>query len=113
MPPSEALRFRDFVQTRGEPITVVRLTEAGEDDYGNPVYAESSHTEKAFVEMDGRERDLPPGTVKIGSLRLFLVLWAAVQGDNHEVEIDGLRYHIVSLVKTRAYMQVEGERKAQ
>jgi len=112
MPPPEALRFRDFVQTRGEPITVVRLTETGEDPYGQPAYSETSHTEKAFVERSGREEITQPGTVKLGSLRLFVKRWAAIGEDGHEVEVDGVRYHITALTRTTAYIKVEAERKA-
>jgi len=111
MPPAVALRFEGFVKTRGRDVTVVKLTETGENAYGQPVYTESKHTEKAFVERDGRERDLPPGTVKLGSLRLFVKPWAAVGEDSYEVEVDGVRYHVTSLDKTDAYLEVEAERK--
>jgi len=111
-PPAEALRFRDLVQTRGEDITLIELMETGEDSYGQSVYSEASHTEKAFVERQGRERDLPPGTMKLGSLRLFMTRWAAVKEDGYEVEVDGRRYHVEAVTRTRAYKRVEAERTA-
>jgi len=107
-----ALRFSDLVSTRGEPVSIVRLTEIGEDDYGQPQYSESSHTERVFREERGRERILRPGTMNRASVRLFMKPWAAVKEDGYEVEIDGERYHIASLVRTRAYLQLELERKA-
>ena len=111
-PPAEALRFSDLVGTRGEPVSIIKLTETGEDDYGQSVYSESSWTERAFVERRGLERDLMAGTVKLGSLRLFLPRWTAVKEDGYEVEVDGVRYHIDAVTRTRAYKLVEAERKA-
>lgn len=109
---AQSLRFKDLVETRGEDISIIELTETGEDEYGQPVYSETARSEKAFVERRARERILQPGTVKLGSIRLFMILWAAVQEDGYEVEVDGLRYHITGLVKTGTYLQIEAERKA-
>ena len=111
-PRAAALRFEDLVKTRGQAITIIELEETGEDSYGQPVYQESSHEEKAFVEARGGERTIPPGTVKEGRVRAFLVPWAAVKEEGYEAEIDGIRYHIDALVKTDAYMELNLERKA-
>ena len=108
---AEALRFADLVDVRGEDVNIIQLTETGENEYGQPVYSEKSHMEKAFVEGQGREITLRPGMVKLGSIRLFMILWTSIQEDGYEVEVDGLRYHITSLVKTRACLQVQAERK--
>jgi len=112
LPHPAALRFRELVETRGQEITIVRLTETGEDAYGQPLYTESIHTEKAFVEGRGGERVLMPGTLKQGDLKIFLVPWAAVKEDGYEVEVDGIRHHITALTKTRTYLQLEAVRKA-
>ena len=112
MPPATALRFEELVKTRGRDVSIIRLTETGEDDYGQPIYKESSYTEKAFLERVGRERDLPPGTLKEGLIRLFMVPWAAIGEDGYEVAIDGVRYHITGLDEREAYLLVEAERKA-
>ena len=112
MPPAAALRFRNLVNRRGRGVYIIELTETGQDAYGQPVYTESSHEEKAFLERKGRERDIPPGTIKENLLRLFMARWAAIQEDGYEVEMDGVRYHINSLDETDAYLEVEAERKA-
>ena len=112
LPPTAALRFQEWVKTRGENITIIKLTKTGEDAYGQPLYQESSYTENAFVERRGRERILRPGTVKMGDLKIFLVPWAAVEEYGYEIEVDGRRYHITSLVDTDVYLMLEAERKA-
>jgi len=112
MPPAAAHHFEEFVKIRGRAITIIELEETGEDSYGQPVYSESSHEEKAFVEARGGERILPPGTVKEGRVRAFLVPWAAVKEEGYEAEIDGVRYHVDALVETDAYMELNLERKA-
>ena len=112
MPPAAALRFRNLVNRRGRGVQIIELTETGQNAYGQPIYFESSHEEKVFLERKGRERDLPPGTIKENLIRLFMKRWAAIQEDGYEVEVDGARYHINSLDKTDAYLKVEAERKA-
>ena len=101
-----------MVEIRGRVVTIVKLTQTGEDDYGQPTYSESSHEEKAFLERKGRERDLPPGTIMEVFIRLFMARWTAIQEDEYELEVDGARYHITSLDETNAYLMVEAERKA-
>ena len=113
MPQAAALRFRNLVETRGREVSIVRLTETGADEYGQPVFSETVHTERAFVEERSGERNIPPGAVKEGSLKLFMAPWAAVKEEGHEVEVEGLRYHITGLIETRAYLHVEAERKAE
>ena len=112
MPPAAALRFRNLVNRRGRGVTIIGLTETGQNAYGQPIYTESSHEEKAFLEREGRERDLPPGTIKENLIRLFMARWAAIGEDGYEVEVDGVRYHVTSLDETDAYLEVEAERKA-
>ncbi len=112
MPPAVALRFRSLVNRRGRGVYIIELTETGQNAYGQPIYTESSHEEKAFLERKGRERDLPPGTIKENLIRLFMARWAAMGEDGYEVEVDGVRYHINSLDETDAYLEVEAERKA-
>ena len=111
-PTAEALRFGDFLEIRGKDITVVKLVETGEDSYGQPVYSESPRDEKAFIERDEGERILPPGMVKKGLLKLFLAAWAAIGEDGYEVEVDGVRYHVTALDRTRAYIEAKARRKA-
>jgi hypothetical protein len=112
MPPAAALRFRNLVNRRGRGVQIIELTETGQNAYGQPIYTESSHEEKVFLERKGSERDLPPGTIKENLIRLFMARWAAIQEDGCEVEVDGARYHINSLDETDAYLMVEAERKA-
>jgi len=111
-PTEEALRFGDLLEIRGKDITVVKLVETEEDSYGQPVYSESPRDEKAFIERDEGERILPPGTVKKGLLKLFLAAWAAIGEDGYEVEVDGVRYHVTALDRTRAYIEAKTRRKA-
>ena len=110
-PSREVLQFSDLVETRGEDVTVVLLTETGTDDYEDPVYSESSYTEKAFVERKGWELTVMPGNVKLGDLTVYVVPWAAVHEEGCELEVDGVRYHIASLVEKRSFIKVEAERK--
>jgi len=112
MPPATALRFRNLVNRRGRGVQIIELTETGQNAYGQPTYSESSHEEKAFLERKGRERDIPPGTLKENLIRLFMARWAAIEEDGYEVEVEGSRYHIISLDETDAYLMVEAERKA-
>ena len=112
-PTADARRFGDFVEIRGQTITLVKLTETEVDEFGQSVYTETSFTDKAFVERDGGEKDLPPGTMKVGLLRLFMKLWATIDEEEYEVEVDGVRYHVTSVEKTRAYLEVEAERKVE
>ena len=111
-PTEEDLRFSDLLDRRGVDVTVVKLVESGEDSYGQPVYSESHRDEKAFVERDEGERILPPGTVKTGLLKVFLASWAAIGEDGYEVEVDGVRYYVTALDRTRAYIEVKARRKA-
>lgn len=111
-PPAAALRFRELAETRGRAITIVELTKTGEDSYGQPIYQESSHDERAFVEVRGGESVLPTGTVKEASARAFLVPWAAVREEGCEVEVDNVRYHVESLVDRGVYLELGLERKA-
>jgi len=111
-PPSRQARlFRDLVETRGRNVYIVALAQTGEDDYGNPIYSESSYVEKAFVEERSRELPTAAGPIKSASMRLFVVPWAAVRENDCEVEFEGHRYRITGLVKTSACLQVEAERK--
>ncbi len=111
-PPAQALRLHELLETRGRDINIIPLTEAGTDAYGQPVYTESSYTEKVFLGIKGRERDLPPGAIKAGQIRLFMVPWAAMGEEGFEVEVDGVRYRVTRVTETEAYLEVEGERKA-
>jgi hypothetical protein len=111
-PTAEALRFGDLLERRGVDVTVIKLVEEGEDPYGQPVYSESPRHERAFVERDGEERVLMPGSVKQDSLRLFLAAWAAIGEEGYEVEVEGVRYHVAFLERTRAFIKAEAERKA-
>lgn len=112
IPPAYTLRLYELLETRGRDVTIVALTKTGENSYGQPVYSESSYTEKAFLRAQGRERDLPPGTLKTGRVRLFMVPWAAITEDDHEVEVDSVRYHVTEATESEVYLEVKGERKA-
>jgi hypothetical protein len=111
-PKEEALRFGDFVDRRGTGVTVIKLIESGEDSYGQPVYSESPRDEKVFVQRDEGERILPPGTVKDGLIKVFMKAWAAIGEEGYEIEVDGIRYHVVALDRMRAYIGAEAVRKA-
>ncbi len=111
-PPPQALRLHELLETRGREVTVIQLTEASTDAYGQPVYTESDHTEKAFHGINGQERDLLPGALKTGTIRLFMVPWAAIGEEGFEVAVDGVRYRVTGVTETQAYLEVEGERKA-
>lgn len=110
-PPAQALRLHELLEIRGRDVTIIQLTETGADAYEQPVYTESSYTEKAFLDIKGRERDLPPGSLKTGTIRMFMVPWAAIGEEGFEVEVDGVRYRVTGVTETEAYLEVEGERK--
>ena len=112
MPLAAALRFKNLVKRQGRGVYIIQLTETGQNAYGQPIYSESSHEEKAFLERKGQERVIPPGTIKEDYIKVFMALWTAIQEDEYEVEVDGARYHINSLDETDAYLMVEAERKA-
>ena len=112
IPPAHTQRLHGLLRTKGRNVTIVALSETGKDSYGQPVYSESGHTEKAFLRAQGRERDLPPGTLKTGRIRLFMAPWAAISEDGHEVEVGGVRYHVTGVTESEVYLEVEGERKA-
>lgn len=109
-PAPEALRLAELCARRGEEVTVVRLRLTGEGAYGEPVYSEERHAVRAMVERAAGEETMMAGDVKTGRIRLYAAPWAAVGEEGHDVEVDGLRYHVSSLVRTRAYLRVEGER---
>jgi hypothetical protein len=111
-PPAQALRLHELLETRGRDITIIQLTETGTDAYGQPIHTERSYTEKAILDIKGRESDLPPGAIKTGQIRLFMVPWAAIGEEGFEVEADGVRYRVTGVTETEAYLEVEGERKA-
>ncbi len=111
-PPAQALRLHELLEIRGRDITIIQLTEASTDAYGQPVHTESSYTEKAFLGIKGRERDLAPGAIKVGRIRLFMVPWAAIGEEGFEVKLDGVRYRVTGVTETEAYLEVEGERRA-
>jgi hypothetical protein len=110
-PSREARQFRDLVEARGTDISIVALASIGEDDYGNLIHSESSYIERAFVEERSRELSTAAGAVKSGSMRFFVVPWAAVGEEGYEVEFEGRRFRITGLVKTSACLQIEAERK--
>jgi len=113
LPRREAIQFRDVLTTRGVDVKVVNQSKIGEDEYGNPIFSESSHTQKAFIEMKGRERTVPSGDLKLGSMRLFTFPWSAIREKECELEVDGVRYHISGLVEKMTYLEVEAERKVE
>ena len=110
-PLESAMHFDEAVKNRGTNLTIIELTQTGVDSYRQPVYSETSHTEKAFIERKGRERNEPPGILKLDTVRIYLALWAAVDEGGYEVEIEGIRYHIEASIKTDVYLMLEAVRK--
>jgi len=110
-PSPAALRFGNLLDVRGEAVKLIRLTRTSRDDYGQPVYSESSEDVKAFIEESPKERVLRPGTLKLGSITAFLNTWASVGEEGYEVEVNGIRYHIKGVNETRAYKELMLERK--
>lgn len=111
-PSPAAMRFREAVETRGRSLTIIELTETGEDSYGQPIYTETGSDAKAFIDAKASERILPTGEVKETRVRAYLVPWAPVKEDGYEVELDGVRYHIAGVTETDANLVLELERKA-
>jgi hypothetical protein len=110
-PAPEALRLAELCARRGEEITVVYLRQSGTSAYGGPVYSEERHAVRAMVERGAGEETTMAGDVKTGRIRLYAAPWAAVGEEGYDVEVDGLRYRVSSLVRTRAYLRAEGERR--
>ncbi|MGD2200490.1 MAG: hypothetical protein PVJ38_02520 [Candidatus Bathyarchaeota archaeon] len=109
-PPGHTLRLMELLETRGQDVTVVRLTETGTDGYGQPIYSESKHAERAFIRIWGDERDLPPGTFKGARIRLYMKPWAALKEEGCELLVDGVRYHITGVSVREVYLEAEAER---
>jgi len=110
MPNPEALRFEELARLRGVDVVVVHQTLSSRDSYGQPVYLETSLTVKAMVKLSPGELRLPPGEVKRADLEVLLPVWAPVDEERYEVEVDGVRYHVTGLEYTTAYRKVYGER---
>ena len=111
-PSPAAMRFGEAVETRGRTLTIIELTETGEDSYGQPIYTETGSDAMAFVDARASERILPTGEVKEARVRAYLVPWAPVKEDGYEVELDGVRYHITGVTETGVNLVLELERKA-
>lgn len=110
MPRPEALRFEELVELRGVDVVVVHQALTGRDDYGQPVYSETSTTVKAIVRIRPGELRLPPGEVKRADLEALLPVWAPVDEALYEVEVGGVRYHVTGMEASAAYRKLLGER---
>jgi len=110
MPDPEALRFEELARLRGVDVVVVHQTLSGRDSYGQPVYLETSLNVKAMVKRSPGEARLPPGEVKRADLEALQPVWAPVDEELYELEVDGVRYHVTGLEATTAYRKVYGER---
>ena len=110
MPGPEALRFEELAQLRGVDVVVVHQALSGSDEYGQPVYSESSLTVKAMVKLSPGELRLPPGEIKRADLEALLPVWAPVDETLYEVEVGGVRYHVTGVETAVAYRKVLGER---
>lgn len=110
MPSPEALRFEEFVELRGVDVVIVQQTVTGQNDYGHPVYSESSLTVKAMVKLSPGELRLPPGEIRRADLEALVPVWAPVDEALYELEVAGVRYHVTGIEPTAAYRKVLGER---
>lgn len=111
MPDPRALRFNEAVQLRGEKVVLVHQALTGEDAYGNPVYSESTSTEKAIVSNQHGERLVPPGEIDETKARILLRQWAPVTKGFTEIEIGGKRFHVRGCSKMLACLEVMAWRK--
>jgi hypothetical protein len=98
------------VELRGVDVVVVHQTLTGRDDYGQPVYSETSLTVKAMIRLRPGELRLPPGEVKRADLEALVPVWAPVGEDLDELEVGGVRYHVTGIEATAVYRKVSGER---
>jgi hypothetical protein len=110
MPSPEALRFEELVELRGVDLVVVHQALTDRDEYGQPVYTETSFTVKAMVKIRSGELRLPPGEVRRAELEALLPVWAPVAEELYEMEVDGVRYHVTGVEASAAYRKVLGER---
>ena len=106
VPHPAALRLRETLERRGEDVSVIHLTETGRDYYGQPFWREEKHPARAMVEDRMAEESSPSGTIQAGSVRLYMVPWAAVTPECI-VEVRGVRHHVTGIVETSAYLLVE------
>lgn len=110
-PPSSALRFGNMLERKGETLTIIQLTEASRDSYNDPVYTESSWTADAFIMRNAGEEINQAGSTKTDTVIVHIAYWTAIEESGYEVEINSLRYHILSVELTRAYKKVKLVRK--
>ncbi len=110
-PEPPALRFDEYVQLRGETITIIEQTQTSKTPYGQPVYTENSYTEQAFIENTPQEQTTQAGHIKQSKLVLYLRKWAPIQETRYEIELKGTRYHITGIHETPAYLKITAERK--
>lgn len=109
-PSPQALRFNELVELQGDDVIIIHQVLTGHDDYGNPEYTESETAEKAIIKVRQRELYLPPGEIQHNIAKVLFRQWASVAEENHEVEINGDRYHIVMVYRSSACLEVEVRR---
>ena len=105
-PSTDALVFGELVETRGEEVTIVNLRITGYDSYGKPIYSESSEAQRAFLSRDPKNQLIEAGELKLGNLKAIMVQWASVTENLTRLEVDGVRYRVLGIDKTPAYMKL-------
>ena len=109
-PSPQALRFNELVSLQGDDVIIVHQSVTGHDDYGQPEYTESETTEKAIIKVRQKEIYLPPGEIQHNVAKVLFKQWASVAEDNYELEINGVRYHVIMVHRTSACLEVEVRR---
>lgn len=109
-PEPQALRFEELLTIRGTTVTVFQQTKIGQNDYGQPIYAENSYSLKAFIEKEPHERYITAGEIQQDTTVLYLAQWAPIEETQYQLEINGIRYYITGIEQTEAYLKVKARR---
>ena len=111
--PWPSRRFRQRAERHGRAITIVKQQEIGSDDYGDPLFSESTTTVNGFTTASGGEAQVQAGAVKLGRLRVLLPLKTPIGESGYELSLEGNRYRITSIAQGPVYMEVRAERRVQ
>jgi len=109
--PWPSRRFRQRAERHGRAITIVKQQEIDSDDYGDPLFSETTTTVNGFTMASGGEAQVQAGAVKLGRLRVLLPLKTSIGESGYELSLEGSRYRITSIVQGLVYMEVQAERR--
>ncbi len=97
-------RFYNMILAHGEDITIIKRTKVTETDYGEPTWSEDERSTHALVSRAGSMDAKGAGDLPKCDVKLHVSRWENIDESGvFEVEIDGERYHVKSVITTEAY----------